>query len=174
LLAVASQDLLAGTTASANDLAGLWKAKKRFGPDTRGTLVLVRGGRAYTADLAGRVVPVSTANGELTFTLPNGDGAFRGRLGGNGVIAGHWLRPGTAVYTSQNGAPVSASPVVLKPDGPNRWRGIVDPLEDTFTFYLLLQRQPDGSYHAVLRRWPRRRERMPSIAAPAPTWPSAC
>ncbi|MEP6801970.1 MAG: serine hydrolase [Acidobacteriota bacterium] len=94
---------------------------------------------------------MNNANGELQFALPGGEGTFRGRLGGNGIIRGHWLRPGTAVNSLQNGAPVSASPVVLTPDGANRWRGRVDPSEDTFTFYLLLQKRDDGSLRALLR-----------------------
>ncbi|HYI10702.1 MAG TPA: serine hydrolase [Thermoanaerobaculia bacterium] len=150
LFVTASHALPAEPTGSPNELAGLWKAKKRFGPDARGTLVLQRSGDLYTADLAGRIVPVRMTNGELTFTLPDG-GRFRGKLDGQGVISGHWLRPGTPVNGGRNGAPVSASPVVLKPDGPNRWRGDVNPVEDTFTFYLLLQQQPDGSLRAVLR-----------------------
>jgi CubicO group peptidase (beta-lactamase class C family) len=145
---IASHPILA---ASPNDLSGLWKAKKRFGPDARGTLIVQRNGQGYTADMIGRVVPVSTANGEITFTLPDGGGTFRGKLDEKGMISGHWLRPGTAVYTGQNGAPVGASPVTLKPDGPGRWRGIADPIDDTFTFYLLLQPQPDGSFRAILR-----------------------
>jgi CubicO group peptidase (beta-lactamase class C family) len=135
---------------STNELAGLWKAKKRFGPDTRGTLVLRRSGEQWLADLAGRTLPVTTANGELTFALPGGDGTFRGALDGNGSISGRWLRGGTPV----NGVGrrfVIAYPVALQPDGPNRWRGSVAASEDTFTFYLLLQPQPDGSMRAVLR-----------------------
>ncbi|MEA2337345.1 MAG: hypothetical protein QOE82_1352 [Thermoanaerobaculia bacterium] len=137
--------------AGPEELAGLWKAKKRFGPDAGGTLIVQRSGKDYTADMVGRVVSVSATNGELTFTLPDGGGTFRGALDGKGVIRGHWLRPGTAVNSGQNGAPVGASAVMLKPDGPNRWRGDVDPLDDTFTFYLLLQPQPDGSFRAILR-----------------------
>jgi len=147
--------LLFAARGSANELAGLWKAKERFGPETRGTLVLQRNGGIYTADLVGRIVPVSTANGELTFTLPNGDGAFRGKLpekdDDKGVISGRWFRFGTQLYRVQNNAAVSAFTVVLKPDGPNRWRGNVDASEDAFTFYLLLEPQPDGSFRAVLR-----------------------
>jgi len=66
ILATVSHSLLA-----ADELAGLWKAKKRFGPDARGTLVLQRSGGNWTADMAGRIVPVNTASGELTFTLPD-------------------------------------------------------------------------------------------------------
>ncbi len=149
--ATVSHPLQADTAGAANELAGLWEAKKRFGPDARGTLVLQRSGRTWTADMVGRMVPVTAANGEVTFTLPNGEGTFRGKLDDNGAILGHWLRAGTELYSAPNGAPVSASPVVLKPDGPNRWRGNVDPSEDAFTFYLLLQPQPDGSLRAILR-----------------------
>jgi CubicO group peptidase (beta-lactamase class C family) len=136
---------------STNTLAGLWKAKKRFGPDARGTLVLRRSGGTWTADMVGRMVPVSVSNGELTFMLPAGEGAFRGKLDEKGVISGRWLRPGTPVNGAGRATPVSTSSVALKPDGLNRWRGNVDPSEDAFTFYLLLQPQPDGAIRAVLR-----------------------
>src|SRR5688572_9823318 len=39
--------------AASDDLSGLWKAKRRFGPDSRGTLIIERRGDSYTADLAG-------------------------------------------------------------------------------------------------------------------------
>lgn len=144
-IAAIALSLMFVTALSADPLAGLWKAKKRFGPDARGTLVLQRRGSTWSADLVGRIVPVNHANGGLTFTLPNNDGTFRGKLN-DGVISGNWIRPGTAVNNGQ-----SASRVVLKRDGPNRWRGNVDPAEDTFTLYLLLELRPDGSYRAVLR-----------------------
>lgn len=146
VLAAVSQSLMADP---ANDLSGLWKAKKRFGPEARGALVLQRSGNDWTADMAGRIVPVSSASGELTFTLPDNGGTFRGKRDADGVIRGHWYRPGTLLYWKST--PVSASPVVLRPDGANRWRGTVDPGEDAFTFYLLLQSQPDGSFNALLR-----------------------
>ena len=131
-----------------DDLAGLWTAKKWFGPDARGTLVLRRSGGAWTADMVGRTVPGTNANGEISFTLTNG-GIFRGKLDDQGVIRGFWWRFGTPLYGGDR--TVSASPVVLKLDGANRWRGDVDPGQDAFTFYLLLQPQADGSLHALLR-----------------------
>ncbi len=135
---------------AADDLAGLWKSKKRFGPDVRGTLLVRKSGDAYTADLAGRVTPMSVAaNGELSFTIPNG-GIFRGRIGKQG-ITGHWFRFGSPLNAGRNGAPVNASLVVLRPDGANRWRGVVDPIDDSFTLFLLLQPQADGTYSALLR-----------------------
>lgn len=143
---------LAHASFGAGELAGLWKAKKRFGPDARGMLIVQRrASGAYTADMIGRVFPVAVApNGELSFTIPNG-GRFRGRPDRRGGITGHWLRTGTPLFMGRNGAPVNASPVVLRPDGVNRWRGVVDPIEDSFTLFLLLQPQPDGSFSALLR-----------------------
>lgn len=141
----------ADVSASADDdLSGLWKAKKWFGLDARGTLVLQRSGGQWTADLAGRTLPATSTKGEISFTLANG-GIFRGRLDGQRVIRGFWLRFGTPVYGGDRTTPVNASPVVLKPDGTNRWRGDLDPGEGAFTFYLLLQPQADGSLHALLR-----------------------
>jgi CubicO group peptidase (beta-lactamase class C family) len=143
--------LLVAITGSADELAGLWTAKRRFGPDARGTLVLQRIGAAWSADMAGRTFPVTFAHGDLSFSLPNNGGSFRGRLDEQGVVRGHWYRPGTPVNGGDRTTPVGASAVVVRPDGPNRWRGIVNPTEDAFTFYLLLQPQPDGSLHALLR-----------------------
>jgi CubicO group peptidase (beta-lactamase class C family) len=134
--------------ADPNELAGLWKAKRRFGPDTHGTLVLRRSGAQWTADLAGRSFPVTNRNGGLAFTVP-GEGAFRGTLA-KGGIAGRWIRGGTPV--NGLGRPfVIAYPVNLQPDGADRWKGTVSGSQDIFTFYLLIDPQPDGSMRAMLR-----------------------
>src|SRR6185436_6174044 len=47
------------STTGADELAGLWKAKKRFGPDAHGPVVLLRSGETWTADMIGRVLPVA-------------------------------------------------------------------------------------------------------------------
>lgn len=134
--------------APADELAGLWKAKRRFGPDARGLLVVQRTGAAYSAEMVGRIVPVRDEKGELSFELPNGEGAFRGRLQPDGSVAGHWFPP---KGMAQNAGGIFVSPVRLKPDGPNRWSGAVVPWEDSFTFYLLAQKRPDGTLGVVLR-----------------------
>jgi CubicO group peptidase (beta-lactamase class C family) len=121
---------------AADPLVGLWKARRWFEPDVRGTLVVQREGDAFTADIAGRVLPMRVDAGKLSFALPNGEGSFRGKLDGN-AITGYWLNP-------------DASPVTLKSDGPNRWSGEVAPVEQTFTFFLLVQKNEDGSYGVVL------------------------
>lgn len=128
---------LAGAPADpAEQLAGLWKAKRWFEPDVRGTLIVQRAGDAFTADIAGRVIPIEVDGRQLSFRLPNGEGSFRGRVEA-GAIAGHWFDP-------------DASPVRLKAEGPNRWSGTIEPMEHTFTFHLLVRKREDGSFGVVL------------------------
>jgi CubicO group peptidase (beta-lactamase class C family) len=140
--------LAASPAAPADELVGLWKAKRWFGPVARGALVIKQAGATYTADMMGRIVPVRVDKDELTFELPNSQGAFRGRLEAQGGIVGHWFSPpSSALITGFK----FASPVRLKPDGPNRWSGEVAPFEDVFTFYLMAQKRPDGSLGVILR-----------------------
>ncbi|HJR53600.1 MAG TPA: serine hydrolase [Gemmatimonadota bacterium] len=131
--------------AAADELEGLWKAKRRFGPDARGPLVIRRAGTSYTADMMGRLLPVRAEGDELSFELPRGEGAFRGMLQDDGTIRGAWMSPRSPAMGGR------ASPVVLTSDGAGRWSGEVVPFEDTFTFYLLVEERPDGSLGALLR-----------------------
>ena len=139
---------IASAAASADELEGLWKAKRRFGPDARGLLVIQRTDAAYSAEMVGRIVPVRSEKGELSFDLPNGEGSFRGRLQADGAIAGHWYPPNGM---AQNAGGRFVSPVRLEPDGPNRWSGQVVPFDDAFTFYLLARKRPDGTIGVFLR-----------------------
>src|SRR5262245_20768323 len=67
---------------SAAELAGLWHAKHRFGPDISGPLILERANNTYIADIAGFTLPVRVEKGELSFEIPGDRGAFRGRIDG--------------------------------------------------------------------------------------------
>jgi CubicO group peptidase (beta-lactamase class C family) len=143
-LAVTAILLLAIRTAPAQegvpDLTGLWEGKARFGPDIRGPLLLLRTGKTWRGDLAGFSVPAQFDGRVVSFELPDGKGSFRGRLGESG-IDGQWILQG-----SQN----NATPLTLKPDGPNRWRGTVTPLDDALTFYLPVTRR-GRAYETFLR-----------------------
>jgi CubicO group peptidase (beta-lactamase class C family) len=127
------------------DLTGLWAAKVRFGPDVRGPLRLLRDGKAWRADIAGFSVPVRIDEQVISFELPDRKGSFRGRLSGSDIV-GHWVGPVT-----QTSGLRYATPLVLQPDGRQRWRGEVIPLDDAFTFYLPVSRRADGVYSAYLR-----------------------
>jgi CubicO group peptidase (beta-lactamase class C family) len=150
--AAAASPMPAGAAAPAagragdDALIGLWKAKRRFGPDARGPLLLQRGSAGWTADFVGRRLAVRAERGELAFELPGGEGGFRGRFAPDGRIAGHWIPPPSVIHGSR-----FAVPVVLDADGPARWRGEVAPLDDTFTLYLMVQRRPDGALTGFLR-----------------------
>jgi CubicO group peptidase (beta-lactamase class C family) len=124
--------MLAASAAGADDLTGLWKAKRNFGPDARGTLVMRRTAAGWTADLAGYAVPVRADRTRLSFALPDGAGSFSGRVSGE-TIRGHWITPNSMVNGSKY-----AVPVTLTRDGTNRWRGTVTPRDDTFTLYLVI------------------------------------
>ena len=129
---------------SVDELAGLWKAHRSFGPFARGPLVIQRVGSTYTADMLGRTKAVRVDAGELSFELPGGQGGFRGKLQ-DGGISGHWFPPGSPTGLSR------PSPVVLRAESSGRWTGQVVPMEDAFTFYILARKRPDGSMGAFLR-----------------------
>ena len=131
---------------SVDELAGLWKAQRWFGPVARGPLVIRRTGSSYTADMFGHTVPVRMDRGELFFELPNNQGKFRGRLQDTGAIFGFWFPS-----NSPTGM-VRSSPITLRATGKNLWMGrVAPPREDTFTFYILARKRPDGSMGAFLR-----------------------
>ena len=80
----------AAAIAPPDDLVGLWKAKRRFGPDGRGPLVITRAGGTYVADMMGRLLALREVGSELSFELPKDEGSFRGRVQRGGrSITGH-------------------------------------------------------------------------------------
>src|SRR5215210_4716151 len=141
ILLAGSAPVLAQDSSATADLSGLWSAKKWFGPDVRGELIIERTSNGLLADIAGREGRVTQKGQELTFELPGKEGSFSGRFEGPRLIRGHWLRKDRP----------SASPVMLKADRSGKWLGAVDPGDDEFSFYIFARRRADGSYDAVLR-----------------------
>ncbi len=132
---------------SAKELVGLWEAKRRFGPDIRGTLLIRHINGGWQVEVAGRVTVAKLAGDALSFELPDGKGSFQGRFDSRRTrIVGHWIQPATI----ENGTPY-ASPVMLTKDKQSTWRGEVSPLDDTMTFYLMVKPRGDGSVGAFLR-----------------------
>ena len=138
--------MLARAAGGADELVGLWKAKRNFGPEARGPLVLSKGTSGWTADFLGRTIPVHHDGAEISFDLGS-EGRFRARLDKNGrPLRGHWISPNSVISGGKE-----ASPVLLAADGANRWRGVVTPRDDTFTMYLMLQTRADGTVGAFIR-----------------------
>ena len=126
---------------------GLWEAKRRFGPDVRGTLEIAHDAGGWRAEIAGTRAPVRVSGDTVSFTLPNHGGSLIAYLSKDrSTIAGHWIQP--PIVSSGN---EYASPIVLKRDGPGRWTGDVVPLGDEMTMYLLIRKRPDGTLGAFLR-----------------------
>ena len=138
---------LAAQVSSADELVGLWKAERRFGPDTRGPLVIQKTASGWSADFIGRIFSVRSDRSELTFALPDGEGSFIGRLQTDGrAITGHWTPPKSVIHGFK-----FAVPVRLMADGPGRWQGLVEPRHDDCAFYLMVRKLPDGGLGAFLR-----------------------
>ena len=127
-------------------LEGVWEAKRDFGPAIRGTLDIARSNDNWSAQISQYNQNVVVHNGHLSFELPASQGSFVGHLDKDDLIYGHWIQPPTV----NDGASFN-SPVVLRPNGKDRWRGEVSPLEDEWTLYLVVSRRPDGSFGAFLR-----------------------
>lgn len=134
-------------TDSAKQLAGLWEAKRRFGPDIRGSLLLRQTGGEWRAEIAGRAVQAKIAGDSISFELPDGKGKFQGKFDARQTkITGLWIQQRTLA----SGTPY-AQPLTLAKDGRDIWRGNVVPLDDEFTFYLMIKVRDDGSVGAFLK-----------------------
>jgi CubicO group peptidase (beta-lactamase class C family) len=157
-----SPGALHGAQGNASQLAGLWEAKLRFGPDIRGPLTIERAAGAWRAEIAGVSTDARVRGDTISFDLPDGRGAFRGLLGpGRRRIVGHWIQAATVAY----GSPY-ASPVALARSGVvERWHGDIDPLADEFTMYLKVEPGVDGSMRAFLKNPERNIGRFTRIAA---------
>ena len=148
LISVLACQLLPSTGRSdpAKDLSGLWSAKRTYGPFPPARLIITQAHDDYRADLLGWSLPIQVNQQELSFSLPNDGGVFRGRFDKGGRIMGHWFRSGTPPNTGHY-----ASAVSLTKDGKDRWSGTVSTLEDAFTFYLWLKTEGPDTWSAVLR-----------------------
>ncbi|WP_223633523.1 serine hydrolase [Corallococcus sp. EGB] len=131
----------------ADPLVGIWGSERVLGPQVRGELTLVQDGSAWRARIAGFDVPARVDGRKVSVVLPGKQGELRATLPENGQsITGHWIQPRVLMSGMK-----FASPVELRSLQPGVWRGVVAPLEDRFSLYLVVQKQPDGSVTAFIR-----------------------
>jgi CubicO group peptidase (beta-lactamase class C family) len=140
------------------DLEGLWEAKRIFGPEIRGPLIITRTGNEWRADIAGFAVPMRANGSVISFALPDGKGSFRGNVSGS-TIVGHWI----SARTFNAGAPF-AMPVTLKTERTGIWRGDIQPMDDAFTYHLPITRR-DGKYATYVRNLERNDGRFLAVSA---------
>jgi len=137
---------------TSDPLIGLWSSESHFGPQLRGELRVVRMGSQWTATIADAKTSFAVDGEEVRFAFGKG-GAFRGRIETNS-ITGFWMQPEGITASAPNASGASqafASPVVLRRMANGIWRGDVHPLEETFTLYLRVFANPDGSLIGAFR-----------------------
>jgi hypothetical protein len=96
-------------TNPAADLAGVWQAKLRFGPDVRGPLTIARDADAWRGEIAGRTAVATVTGDHVRFTLAQDLGSFDGRFTDTKrtKIEGHWIQPVTLTTGNRFASPVT-------------------------------------------------------------------
>jgi CubicO group peptidase (beta-lactamase class C family) len=132
---------------SSDHLIGLWGAELILGPQVHGELTIDARDTHWEANIAGYYVPVQHSGDFIRFSLPASTGEFRGHLTKDGQsMSGQWIQPGG--FFNNNSY---ASSVQLHTIATDVWRGTVQPLDDQTSFYLSIERRPDGSLTAFIR-----------------------
>ena len=132
---------LGAARAQDTSLVGLWYAKRYFGPEVRGDLIVERAGGRWQASIGARTADVRVTRDSVSFELPSA-ARFKGRIARNGAaIVGQWIEPQRRM----------AMPLTLTPCGADCYTGRVQPLDEEFTFYMDVKPRPDGKLGAFLR-----------------------
>ena len=125
------------------DLVGLWGSENLFGPAVRGAVELARDGNRWTLRAGGFEGSAPAEGDTVRIALAGGQGTLDARVEKGGEIRGVWLQPGGNLQPH-------ASPLVLRPVA-GGWRGTITPLDDRFSIYLLITREPGGELRARFR-----------------------
>ncbi len=131
---------------AAEAIVGLWGTEQVLGPVVRGDLTIDARESEWRARIAGLDAPVRRNKNAITFAL-SGRGEFRGQLSADlKTIRGHWVQPPGVIYNNPY-----ASPVKLSEAAPSVWKGYVVPLDERISFYISVERAPDGTLTAFVR-----------------------
>ena len=129
------------------DLVGLWGHESVSGPQVRGELTLSRDAAGWSVSVGGFDIPAKTVHDTLFAELPGGQGEFRTTVpaAGETMMRGFWIQPRGSLPARYS------SPLTLHVVRNGVWRGIVEPLDERWSIYLLIQRQDDGSLRGYVR-----------------------
>jgi CubicO group peptidase (beta-lactamase class C family) len=134
------------------NLPGLWGSEQVLGPNVRGALTILRTTSGWKATIAGREMSVGITGDTVSLTLPDGSGELRARLSADhSQISGQWIQPAPFGNTLRYTSAVRLAAHGRLGSRTAEWRGLVTPLEDRLSLYLLVERQSDGSVTALLR-----------------------
>jgi CubicO group peptidase (beta-lactamase class C family) len=136
-------------------LEGLWGASHLFGPQARGVLIVDGRSEEWIAHIAGFDVPFRPDGDSVSFDLPSGLGEFKGVIADDHrTIRGHWFQPPAVLGGSFAAAVLGnsfASTVGLTIISENVWKGVVSPLRDELSLYLMVETAADGAVTAFIR-----------------------
>lgn len=129
---------------------GLWYYHTAYPTGNAGILTVWQSGDRWNARFRNASASANARHGEIKLNF--GGDAFRGSLR-NGVLRGFWVRrPVVEDPIFPFGEALSyASRLTMVPAGLHRWRAHVQPLEDTFTLYLKIFTDVDGTLKAAFR-----------------------
>ena len=136
-----------GTVQSDSDLVGLWGHESISGPQVRGEISLRNYRGAWIVGVGGFETTAAVTHDTLSFRLPGGQGEFRSPVPSSRdlTVRGFWIQPEGQLPARY------ASLVTLTRITSNLWRGTVEPLDERWSLYLLIQKQPDGSLTGYFR-----------------------
>lgn len=143
---LASPIVLAADAAATPDLAGLWQAKRRFGPDLHGPISIVRSGSDWRAEIDGRTAGCNPGAGGIACDFGKDRGLLHFTIDARQAIAYAWWVQPPSIFGGHE------TPVPLNKFSATVWRGTVTPLDNRVTLYLPLAATPiAGSYATYLR-----------------------
>ena len=135
LLMAAGRDLAQSPMAKADPLSAVWANESTFGPSVRGNLTIDGRSQAWQASISGYTVAVQHSGSDISFTLPDGKGRFRGHLHSEtGILRGEWIQPKGDILNNEY-----ASPVELTATQPSVWQGMVVPLDQRLSVYVSIK-----------------------------------
>jgi len=154
LLAIAPIPASVARSAPSEAVIGLWSYATTFPVGLAGELTVTRRGASWQGSIASATAEARASASEVRIVFPNQGGLFRGYLDRDGrLLRGFWVRREITddPRYPEGAAQGYAMPLVLRPDGADRWRATVAPLPDPFTLYLNIFRDEGGALKAAIR-----------------------
>ncbi len=127
------------------ELIGVWGAEKRFGPAGPVRVIIDLSEGIESAQAFGVQTAVELDDTAIRFRLPHGLGRFRGTLAAE-RIEGHFVSESDVLAFSPY-----ATPLELERTGPSVFAGEMVPFRQSFSVYIAIRRDNDGTLRAFLR-----------------------
>ncbi|HYN82917.1 MAG TPA: serine hydrolase [Gemmatimonadaceae bacterium] len=138
-------------------LIGIWASETTFGPALRGELTVRRNGSNWSATISSVETRFQPSGDSIRFGFPGNHGQFRGVLSADRrAIRGFWIQPNGVTVELGPHDPGGldqpfATPLTLQLQQRHVWRAVVVPVDDRFSLYLSVWREPNGMLVGAFR-----------------------